>query len=130
MDIQRHPTPEGGRPFPPFSMSVRHGPTLYVSGLGPVAPDGTIARGDFAAQFAQVMANLHAALAQAGTDITRVLKTSVLLVRATDVEAMNLLYREAFPADALPARTTSVVAALPVPDFLLEIECIAAMPTE
>ena len=127
MDIQRHPTPTGGRPFPPFSMSVRHGPTLYVSGLGPVAPDGTIARGDFALQFAQVMANLHAALAQAGTDITRVLKANVLLVRATDVEEMNRLYRAAFPADALPARTTCVVAALPVPDFLLEIECVAAV---
>lgn len=127
MDIQRHPTPASGRPFPPFSMSVRHGPTLYVSGLGPVAVDGSIARGDFAAQFAQVMANMHAALAEAGTDITRVLKTSVLLVRATDVEEMNRLYRAAFPAEHLPARTTSVVSALPVPDFLLEIECIAAV---
>ena len=127
MDIQRHPTPTGGRPFPPFSMSVRHGPTLYVSGLGPVAVDGAIARGDFAAQFAQVMANLHAALAEAGTDITRVLKANVLLVRATDVEEMNRLYGAAFPADALPARTTCVVAALPVPDFLLEIECVAAV---
>ena len=41
---------------------------------------------------------------------------------------MNRLYAEAFPADALPARTTCVVAALPMPGFLLEIECVAAIP--
>jgi reactive intermediate/imine deaminase len=126
-DITRFATPLGGRAYPPFSLAVRHGNTLYVSGLGPVDGQGHIARGDFAAQFAQVMANMHAILAEAGTDITRVLKTSVLLVRATDVGEMNRLYTAAFDPAHLPARTTSVVAALPVPDFLLEIEAIAAI---
>jgi len=125
--ITRHATPTGGRPFPPFSMAVRHQGTLYVSGLGPVDAQGHIALGEFGAQFAQVMANLHAVLAEAGTDMTRILKTSVLLTRATDVAEMNRLYAAAFPPEHLPARTTSVVAALPVPDFLLEIECIAAV---
>ncbi len=125
--ITRFATPLGGRAYPPFSMAVRHGNTLYVSVLGPVDGQGNIARGDFAAQFEQVIRNLHAILAEAGTDITRVLKTSVLLVRATDVPEMNRLYAATFDAAHLPARTTSVVAALPVPDFLLEIEAIAAV---
>ena len=127
LPITRHATPTTGRPFPPFSMAVRHGPTLYVSGLGPVDVQGNIARGDFAGQFAQCIANLHSVLAEAGADITRVLKTSVLLTRATDVPEMNRLYAAAFPMAHLPARTTSVVAALPVPDFLLEIEAIVAV---
>nr|WP_314072687.1 RidA family protein [uncultured Roseococcus sp.] len=126
-DITRFATPTGGRPFPPFSMAVRHGGTLYVSGLGPVDLQGKIARGDFAAQFAQVIENLKVVLAEAGADMTRILKTNVLLTRATDVAEMNKLYAAAFPADHLPARTTSVVAALPVPDFLLEIEAIVAV---
>lgn len=125
--ITRFATPSGGRSFPPFSMAVRHGDTLYVSGLGPVDLQGHIARGDFAAQFAQVIVNLQAILAEAGADMTRILKTSVLLTRATDVPEMNRLYAAAFPAAHLPARTTSVVAALPVPDFLLEIEAIVAV---
>jgi len=125
--ITRYATPTGGRPFPPFSMAVRHGATLYVSGLGPVDPQGSIARGDFAAQFAQVIENLKSVLADAGVDMTRILKTSVLLIRATDVAEMNRLYAAAFPAEHLPARTTSVVVALPVPDFLLEIEAIVAV---
>lgn len=126
-EITRHATPRNGRPFPPFSMAVRHGGTLYVSGLGPVDMQGNIARGDFSAQFAQVIENLKAVLADAGADMTRILKTSVPLTRATDVAEMNRLYTAAFPAEHLPARTTSVVAALPVPDFLLEIEAIVAV---
>lgn len=125
--ITRYATPKDGRPFPPFSMAVRHGGTLYVSGLGPVDIKGHIARGDFAAQFAQVIENLKVILADAGADMTRILKTSVLLTRATDVPDMNRLYAAAFPAEHLPARTTSVVSALPVPDFLLEIEAFVAV---
>ncbi|MDB5375194.1 MAG: enamine deaminase RidA [Belnapia sp.] len=126
-DIQRFAPPRDGRPFPPLSVAVRHGQTLYVSGIGPFAPDGTLAAGDFAAQFAEVIASLHAILAAAGTDITRVVKTNVLLTRAGDVPEMNRLYAAAFPAAHLPARTTCVVAALPVADFLLEIECVVAL---
>jgi 2-iminobutanoate/2-iminopropanoate deaminase len=125
--ITRYATPAGGRAFPPFSMAVRHGGTLYVSGLGPLDVQGRIARGDFAAQFAQVIENLKVVLADADADMTRILKTSVLLVRATDVPEMNRLYASAFPAEHLPARTTSVVSALPVPDFLLEIEAFVAV---
>lgn len=126
-EIERFAPPRDGRPFPPLSVAVRHGRTLYVSGIGPFAPDGSLAAGDFAAQFAEVLRSLHAILAEAGTDITRVIKTSVLLTRAGDVREMNRLYAAAFPPAHLPARTTSVVAALPVPDFLLEIECMVAL---
>lgn len=126
-DIQRYAPPRDGRPFPPLSVAVRHGATLYVSGIGPFAPDGTLAAGDFAAQFAEVIKSLHTILSEAGTDITRVVKTNVLLTRASDVREMNRLYAAAFPAVHLPARTTCVVAALPVPEFLLEIECVVAL---
>lgn len=122
--IRRVPTPPG---YPPFSLAVSFGGVLHVSGAGPVEPDGSIARGDFAAQFQAVIRNLKAALAAGGSDIRRVLKTTVLLTRASDVAEMNRLYAEAFAADALPARTTAVVVALPVPEFLIEIECLAAI---
>ncbi len=107
-------------------MAVAHGPTLYVSGLGPVAPDGSVPEG-FAAQFGLVIEHLRRVLAEAGTDMTRILKCNVLLTRAGDVAEMNRLYAAAFPTAHLPARTTCVVAALPVPEFLLEIECVAAI---
>lgn len=126
-DIERFSPPADGRKFPPLSLAVRHGNVLHVSGVAPLDEAGNIAKGDFAAQFAQVMTNLHAVLAMAGADLTRVVKTNVLLTRAEDVREMNRLYAAAFPAAHLPARTTSVVQALPMPEFLLEIECIAAL---
>ncbi|MFC7539500.1 RidA family protein [Siccirubricoccus deserti] len=126
-DIKRFAPPDDGRAFPPLSLAVRHGNTLHVSGVGPVAPGGAIATGDFPALVAEVMRGLQAVLAEAGTDLSRVLKTTVLLTRSEDIRMMNHLYAAAFPAAHLPARTTCVVAALPVPDFLLEIECVAAL---
>jgi len=41
---------------------------------------------------------------------------------------MNSVYREFFPAAAPPARSTVAVAALVVPNALIEIECTAAAP--
>jgi enamine deaminase RidA (YjgF/YER057c/UK114 family) len=43
-----------------------------------------------------------------------------------DGRPMNRLYA-AFPAAQRPARATCVVAALPAPEFLLEIDCVAAL---
>lgn len=126
-DIQRFAPPADGRHFPPLSLAVRHGSTLYVSGVAPYDRQGRLVTGDFPAQFAQVMTNLQEVLAAAGADLTRIVKTNVLLTRAEDIREMNRLYAAAFLADHLPARTTSVVAALPVPEFLLEIECVAAL---
>jgi reactive intermediate/imine deaminase len=126
-DIQHFAPPADGRPFPPLSLAVRHGSTLYVSGVAPYDRQGRIATGDYAAQFAQVIENLQEVLAAAGADLTRIVKTNVLLTRAGDIREMNRLYAAAFPAEHLPARTTCVVAALPVPEFLLEVECVAAL---
>jgi enamine deaminase RidA (YjgF/YER057c/UK114 family) len=126
-DIQRFAPPRDGRKFPPLSLAVRHGNVLHVSGVAPFDAAGRVAAGDFPAQFAQVVANLKEVLAEAGIDLTRVVKTTVLLTRAGDVQEMNRLYASAFPAEHLPARTTCVVSALPVPEFLLEIECMAAL---
>lgn len=127
-DIQRFMPPASGPAYPPLALAVRHGNTLYVSGIGPRDEQGRIPAGDFAAQFGLVVGQLRKVLADAGTDMRHILKVNVLLTRATDVPEMNRLYAEAFPADARPARTTCVVTALPLPDFLLEIECVAAIP--
>lgn len=122
-DIRRVPAPPG---YPPLSLAVAHGAALHVSGCGPVDGAGRVPEG-FAAQFAQALANLDRALAAGGSRRGRILKTTVLLTRAADLPDMNRLYAEAFAGLGLPARTTAVVAALPVPEFLLEIEAVAAI---
>jgi 2-iminobutanoate/2-iminopropanoate deaminase len=54
-------------------------------------------------------------------------KVNVLLTRASDVAAMNVLYASAFGPAPYPARTTCAVAALPDPKMLIEIECVAQL---
>ncbi|GLH78191.1 hypothetical protein SSBR45G_31000 [Bradyrhizobium sp. SSBR45G] len=54
-------------------------------------------------------------------------KVNVLLTHASDVATMNRLYAQAFGPAPYPARTTCVVAALPDPKMLIEIEGVAAI---
>lgn len=52
-------------------------------------------------------------------------KANVILVRQSDWDDMNRIDREYFKDGNYPARTT-IIAGLANPDFLLEIECVAA----
>jgi enamine deaminase RidA (YjgF/YER057c/UK114 family) len=110
-----------------LSLAVRAGDLLFVSGAGPFDENWQIAKGDFPAQMRAVLADLDRTLARAGTDRSRIVKVNVLLTREEDIPAMNRIYAEWFGAPPYPARTTAVVKALPVADFLLEIECVAAV---
>jgi enamine deaminase RidA (YjgF/YER057c/UK114 family) len=113
--------------MPPLSLAVRAGNLLFVSGMGPLDDQWRIAKDDFPAQMAAVLAWLDRVLADAGTGRHRIVKTNVLLTREQDIAEMNRLYAAWFGAPPYPARTTAVVKALPVADFLLEIECVAAV---
>ncbi len=65
-------------------------------------------------------------LAEAGIALDKVVKVTVLLVRISDFDEMNRIYREYFEDGNYPARIT-IEAPLAHPDSLLEIECIAEM---
>lgn len=110
---------------PPLSSATRVGHLVFVSGTPGYHADGRIDEGDFAAQFEQTLVNLGAVLAQAGSSLRDLAKVNVLLTRAQDIAEMNSRYALAF--GPYPARTTCVVAALPDPRMLLEIECVAVV---
>jgi 2-iminobutanoate/2-iminopropanoate deaminase len=110
----------------PVSSAVKVGKLLFLSGT-PAYKDGKLAIGDFSAQMKQVMENISNTLKSAGTGWDRVVKTNVMLTRSADFDAMNSIYATYFPDGKYPARTTVVVAGLPSPDFLLEIECQAIL---
>jgi len=109
----------------PLSPAVRAGNVVYVSGVPAYDAQGRIAVGNFSAQMKQVMLNITGILKAAGTDWMRVVKVNVLLTRLEDVPEMNRIYAAHFIDAKYPARTTAVVSALPNPEFMLEIECIA-----
>jgi 2-iminobutanoate/2-iminopropanoate deaminase len=107
-------------PPPPFAPVAARGNLVFASGILPSAP----AQADFAAQAAQVLDELKARLARAGTSIDRVVSTSVYLADAGDFAAMNAVWGKYWPASP-PARTT-VVAKLPVAGARIQVSAVAA----
>ncbi|RYY57623.1 MAG: RidA family protein [Comamonadaceae bacterium] len=121
-------TPSAGTfKTPPLSAAARIGDLLFVSGTPGYHADGRIDEGDFGAQFDQAVVALREVLARSGASMRSLVKVNMLLTRAADVAEMNRRYAEAFGPAPYPARTTCVVAALPDPRMLLEIECVAAI---
>jgi 2-iminobutanoate/2-iminopropanoate deaminase len=110
----------------PVSPVVKVGKLIFVSGT-PGFKEGKVAVGDFTAQMKQVMENLSSELKSAGVGWDRVVKTNVLLTRTEDFSDMNRVYATYFTDGKYPARTTTFVAGLPSPDFLLEIDCEAIL---
>jgi len=125
MPIQ-HFAPPSGTNAPPLSYAARVGDLLFVSGIPGFDDHGALSD-NFTIQFGFVVAAIRRVLAQAGTDMRRLVKVNVLLTRAPDVAVMNKLYAEAFGPPPYPARTTCVVQALPDPRMLIEIECVASL---
>jgi enamine deaminase RidA (YjgF/YER057c/UK114 family) len=125
MPITHFPPPPNIK-APPLSYAARVGDLLFVSGIPGFDGDGKLSD-DFATQFGFVAATIRRILEDAGTDISRLIKVNVLLTRASDVATMNALYTQAFGPPPYPARTTSVIQALPDPAMLIEIECVASV---
>jgi len=108
-----------------LSAAVRVGDMLYLSGVMGTKEGGGLADGGIEGQTRQALENVKTNLALAGASMSDVAKCTVFLTDAANFQGMNKVYREFFPTEP-PARSTVAVAALVVPNALLEIECIAA----
>ena len=111
----------------PYSQAVKAGNTIYVSGQIPVNPaTGEFAGADIETQTRQSLTNIRNILAQAGADMSHVVKTTVLLSDIADFAAMNGVYAEFF-TEPYPARAAFQVAAIPK-GAKVEIEAVAVIP--
>jgi 2-iminobutanoate/2-iminopropanoate deaminase len=111
----------------PYSQAIRIGEFVFTAGQVALDPaSGEMVGSDVAAQTEQVMSNLRAVLAAAGSGLEHVIKTTVFLQSMGDFAAMNAVYARHFP-EPFPARSTVEVGALPK-GGLVEIECIALVP--
>jgi 2-iminobutanoate/2-iminopropanoate deaminase len=108
----------------PYCQAITHGGMVFCSGQIPLDPQSmTVVPGEIEAQTEQVLTNLAAVLKAAGSDLSKVLKTTVFLQNLEHFTKMNGIYERAFGSHT-PARSTVQVARLPL-DVLVEIECIA-----
>ena len=107
----------------PYSQAYRVGGLLFTSGQIAIDPaSGAVEAADIEGQTEQVCRNLEALLAAAGTDITRVVKTTCFLADMGDFAAFNAVYGAHFISK--PARSCVAVRTLPK-NVLVEVEVIA-----
>lgn len=97
---------------------------LHVSGQVGVAPDGSVRPG-IEAQAEQCWANIRHILAAAGMGMEDLVKLTTLLTSPAFIGPARAVRDRALGA-VRPASTLIIVAGLASPDYLIEIEAIAA----
>ncbi len=113
----------------PYSVAVKAGPFLFVSGqLGLDPATGDLVSGGVAAETRQALTNLKAILEAAGCGLDAVVKTTVFLRDMGEFSTMNQVYNEFFTQNP-PARSAIQAAALPR-GAAVEIEAIALLPED
>lgn len=106
----------------PYSQAVVSNGMVYISGAAGVDPKtGTLLDG-IEKQTEQAIKNIDSILKTAGTDFSKVVKTTCFLQDMADFSVFNGIYEKAFVSK--PARSCVAVKELPA-HFLCEIEVIA-----
>jgi enamine deaminase RidA (YjgF/YER057c/UK114 family) len=116
-------------PLPPATRLLCVSGQLSVDGAG-----SSLHTGDFDAQMRQVFSNLATVLDAAGSGLGEVVKMTTYLVDPDHIDdfyrVREQLFAELFPDAVYPGNTLLVVQRLVRPEFLIEIEALAAVPEE
>ena len=107
-----------------FPQSVIAGDYIFLSGTaGLNFESGKVVSDDFEEQTRQCFVNIKIILDEAGSNMSKVIKTTIFMVAGNDFSIINKVYSEFFPENS-PAR--SVPQVLPFPaGILISVECIA-----
>lgn len=106
----------------PYSQAKVSNGMVYLSGqIGIIPETGEFAQG-LEAQVEQVCKNIGAVLEAAGSDYSKVVKTTCLLANIEDFAAFNEIYAKYFISK--PARSCFAVKDIPA-GMLVEVEVIA-----
>jgi 2-iminobutanoate/2-iminopropanoate deaminase len=121
-------TEKGAKPVGIYSQGiVASGPTVYISGQGPIDPEtGQLVKGSFREEAERVFQNLTILLEAAGTSWANVTKVGVFLADLNNFAEMNQVYQQ-FVTKPYPARTT---VGAQLPGIALEVDVIAVLPQE
>ncbi|KAI8980593.1 YjgF-like protein [Trametes punicea] len=116
-------TPHAPAAVGPYTQAVRVGDLLFLSGsLGLDPTTGKLVDGGVEEQAKQALKNMKAVIEAGGSEIGKVVKTTVFLQNMEDFKAVNTVYSDFFGGHK-PARSAVEVARLPL-DALFEIEAI------
>lgn len=117
-------TEDAPKALGPYSAGIRAGNMVFTAGQVGIDPaTGALVAGGIEEQTRQVLRNVDAVLRAAGSDLDRVVKTTVFILDMNEFARMNSVYAEFFK-EKPPARSTVQVGALPL-GAAVEIEAIA-----
>ena len=108
-----------------YSRAVVAGNTVYVSGTVGAGADGTIPEGAYA-QTKRALEIIRDALAQAGADLTNVVRTRLFMTDMGDFDAVAKAHGEVF-GEIRPATTIVEVSKLVDAAFVVEVEALAVI---
>lgn len=118
---------EGSPPLGAYSQGFRAGDFVFVSGTGPIGPDGQVHGETIEEQTELVIDNLEAVLVAAGAQLADCVKASVHLLDTAEFPRFNAVYARRFP-EPRPVRTTVGSDLNQVPGMRVEIDVIAYKP--
>ena len=121
-------TNKAPEPIGPYSQAIKLSwdtkQLIYTSGQIAINPEtNEFIGGNIIEQTKRVLDNISNILHEAGSDLKRVIKTTIFIKHMTDFTAVNEVYAEYF-GESKPARSTVGAQRLPK-DALIEIEVIA-----
>ncbi len=120
-------TPKSVHPTRGYSHAARVGDLLFVAGQVAQDLEGRlVGAADFEAQAGQTFQNLTRILDEAGGRLSNIVKMTTYLTRAGDIETFRAVRNTLF-TEPMPPNTLVVVESLANPDFLIEIEAVAAL---
>jgi 2-iminobutanoate/2-iminopropanoate deaminase len=120
---QNFNTPKVPRMSQAFPQAVIAGNFIFVSGTPGIDASGKVVSDNFEDQIRQAFQNIGIILEEAGSSLTKVVKTTIFMVSGNDFGVINKVYLEFFPENP-PARSTPQVMPFPA-GILISVECIA-----
>lgn len=119
-------TPKITRTTVVFPQAVITDHYIFLSGMPGVDPlSGKVISTDFEDQTRQCFLNIKTVLEEAGSNLSKIVKTTIFMVSGNDFSILNKVYGEFFPENA-PARSAPQVMPFPA-GILISVECIAQL---
>lgn len=117
-------TEQGAPPRGAYSQGWRAGDFIFVTGSGPIAPDGTVKGDTIEAQADLTIDNIETILKSEGATLDDVVKVTVHLMETTLFPRYNAVYARRF-RKPYPVRTTVGSDLRVVPGMMIEMDAIA-----
>ena len=127
----KHSNPAGLWTSPRLTqmVEVQGARMIYLSGQTPADASYKVRSSDFREQAHAVYDNIEIALRAAGATLQNIVKTTTYLTEAGNIPMLRDVRLERYKnLKAPPANTLLIVSRLAEPEFLIEIDVVAALP--